>query len=177
VSTPPPWSTLPATRPTPPVSEVCSGLTGHSEVVLVVFQPREIGFEALLHRFWEVHDPTQGTRQGNDVGTQYRSGIISPTIRRRPHRQAPSATRRGAYKGRSQGDYNRDPAGAGILLRGGLSPAVSGQESGRLLWSRRLPSGLSGLGRTALGHSGLIRPPVGVSVHGAPCSRPIRLDS
>jgi peptide-methionine (S)-S-oxide reductase len=61
--------------PNPRYDEVCSGLTGHNEVVLVVFDPEVIAFDTLLHRFWEAHDPTQGMRQGNDVGTQYRSGI------------------------------------------------------------------------------------------------------
>lgn len=63
--------------PNPSYKEVCSGLTGHNEVVRVVFDPRVVSYAALLRIFWEAHDPTQGMRQGNDVGTQYRSGIYT----------------------------------------------------------------------------------------------------
>jgi peptide-methionine (S)-S-oxide reductase len=63
--------------PNPTYDEVCSGQTGHNEVVLVVFEPQQTSFERLLQTFWESHDPTQGMRQGNDSGTQYRSGIYT----------------------------------------------------------------------------------------------------
>ena len=63
--------------PNPTYREVCSGMTWHTEVVLVVYDPKQVTYEQLLATFWENHDPTQGMRQGNDAGTQYRSGIYT----------------------------------------------------------------------------------------------------
>ena len=82
--------------PNPTYEEVCSGRTGHAEVVRIVFDPRALGYETLLRLIWEGHDPTQGMQQGNDVGTQYRSGIYWYSEAQR--RAATSS--RDAYQGR-----------------------------------------------------------------------------
>ena len=84
--------------PNPTYEEVCSGRTGHNEVVLAVFRPAEIPFDEVLRLFWENHDPTQGMRQGNDVGTQYRSGHLRDlaTPSAPPRRRRASATPSGS---------------------------------------------------------------------------------
>ena len=82
--------------PNPTYKEVCSGMTGHTEVVLVVFDPKVIGYDALLKLFWENHDPTQGMQQGNDVGTQYRSAIYCST----PEQKRAAEASRESYQDR-----------------------------------------------------------------------------
>jgi peptide-methionine (S)-S-oxide reductase len=78
--------------PNPTYEEVCSGGTGHNEVVLVVHDPREVSYDQLLSVFWESHDPTQGMRQGNDAGTQYRSGIYALDAAQRAAAEVSKAT-------------------------------------------------------------------------------------
>jgi peptide-methionine (S)-S-oxide reductase len=80
--------------PNPTYKEVCSGMTGHNEVVLVVYDPKRVSYGQLLKVFWEAHDPTQGMRQGNDVGTQYRSGVYTFT----PQQKQAARAMRDAYE-------------------------------------------------------------------------------
>jgi peptide-methionine (S)-S-oxide reductase len=84
------------TTPNPTYEEVCSGLTGHTEIVLVVYDPSQTSYDKLLQLFWENHDPTQGMRQGNDVGTQYRSAIYAFT----PAQKAAAEQSRAMYQDR-----------------------------------------------------------------------------
>ena len=137
--------------PNPTYREVCTGQTGHNEVVLVTYDPAQASYETLLRTFWEGHDPTQGMRQGNDVGTQYRSGIYAFT----PEQRAAAEASRDAYQERLtaaglRADHHRDRRRAAVLLRRGLSPAVPGEEPRRLLRHRRhrghLPDRGGGLG-------------------------------
>ncbi|WP_448604709.1 peptide-methionine (S)-S-oxide reductase MsrA [Thermoleptolyngbya sp.] len=94
--------------PNPTYQEVCSGMTGHNEVVRVVYDPSVISYEDLLRVFWESHDPTQGMRQGNDVGTQYRSGIYVYSEAQRQAAEASLQCYQAALKAEGYGDITTE---------------------------------------------------------------------
>lgn len=128
--------------PNPTYEEVCSGQTGHNEVVLVVYDPARASFETLLQVFWENHDPTQGMRQGNDVGTQYRSGIYVHT---QAQRDAAEASRK-AY----QAELTK--AGFGTITTEILAaPEFYYAEDYHQQYLAKNPGGYCGLGGTGIG--------------------------
>ena len=97
----------------PTYEEVCSGRTGHTEVVVVAFDPKVLPYERLLKTFWEAHDPTQGFRQGNDVGTQYRSAIYTTTPEQLAAAEASRAAYAKAVAGKGYGDITTEVKPAG----------------------------------------------------------------
>jgi peptide-methionine (S)-S-oxide reductase len=99
--------------PNPTYEEVCSGSTGHAEVVLAVFDPDRTSYEQMLKLFWEGHDPTQGMRQGNEVGTQYRSGIWVVDERQRELAEASKEAFGANLRGAGYGDVTSEIAAAG----------------------------------------------------------------
>jgi peptide-methionine (S)-S-oxide reductase len=121
--------------------EVCSGMTGHAEVVRVVFDPKKISYEQLLRVFWESHDPTQGMRQGNDVGTQYRSAVYTHS----------EAQRRAAEVSREQYQAELSRAGYGaITTEIAPAPEFYYAEDYHQQYLAKNPDGYCGLGGTGV---------------------------
>ena len=134
--------------PNPTYEEVCSGRTGHNEVVLVVFDPKKVSYETLLKTFWESHDPTQGMRQGNDVGTQYRSGIYVDARRSAQPAEASKAAYQKVLSANGYGPITTEIVDA---------PAFYFAEDYHQQYLAKVPHGYCGLGGTGLSC------PVGVS--------------
>jgi peptide-methionine (S)-S-oxide reductase len=135
--------------PNPTYEEVCSGLTGHTEAALVVFDPKAVTYDQLLKVFWEGHDPTQGMRQGNDVGTQYRSGIYTHT----PAQAAAAEASRAAYA-RALADAGYGAVTTEILPAGPFYFAEDYHQQ----YLAKVPNGYCGVGGTG------VSCPIGVGV-------------
>jgi peptide-methionine (S)-S-oxide reductase len=138
--------------PNPSYKEVCTGMTGHTEVVRIVFDPKRIGYSELLKYFWESHDPTQGMRQGGDVGTQYRSAIYATDENQL----------RLAEESRSAYQRALDQAGHGRLITTEVQPApvFYYAEDYHQQYLAKNPGGYCGLGGTG------VACPVGLGVAG-----------
>jgi len=138
--------------PNPTYEEVCSGQTGHNEVVMVWFDPAKTSYEALLRVFWENHDPTQGMRQGNDVGTQYRSGIYTFSADQKS----------GAEASRALFQRELAKSGLGSITTEILdAPAFYYAEDYHQQYLAKNPAGYCGLGGTG------VRCPIGLGVQAA----------
>jgi len=135
--------------PNPTYEEVCSGRTGHAEVVLVVFDPKKISYEKLLKTFWENHNPTQGMRQGNDVGTQYRSAIYTSGDAQRKAAEASKAAYQKALSAKGLGAITTEIAPAGDFYFA---------EEYHQQYLAKNPAGYCGLGGTG------VSCPIGVGV-------------
>jgi peptide-methionine (S)-S-oxide reductase len=127
--------------PNPTYEEVCSARTGHNEVVLVVFRPHEVSYEELLKTFWEGHDPTQGMRQGNDVGTQYRSGIYTYSEAQRESALASRDRYQGRLRDNGYGDITTE------ILE---APEFYYAEDYHQQYLAKVPGGYCGLGGTGI---------------------------
>ena len=138
--------------PNPTYEEVCAGQTGHNEVVLVVYDPKKVTYEDLLKTFWESHDPSQGMRQGNDVGTQYRSGIY---VMSDAQRQAAEASKAAYQRVLSTNGYG--PITTEIVD----APEFYFAEDYHQQYLAKVPHGYCGLGGTGLSC------PVGLKVEAA----------
>ena len=127
--------------PNPTYREVCTGMTGHNEVVLVVFDPNVTSYDAMLKVFWENHDPTQGMRQGNDVGTQYRSGIY----------YADEAQKRAAEASRETFQKQLSASGFGVITTEIVpAPEFYYAEDYHQQYLAKNPNGYCGLGGTGV---------------------------
>ncbi len=127
--------------PNPTYEEVCSGRTGHNEVVLVVFDPQKTSYEQLLKVFWEAHNPTQGMRQGNDLGTQYRSGIYTTSNAQMQLAESSQQQYEAALKERGLGAITTEVIEAGVFYYA---------EDYHQQYLHKNPNGYCGLGGTGV---------------------------
>jgi peptide-methionine (S)-S-oxide reductase len=127
--------------PNPTYEEVCSGRTGHTEAVLVVFDPKQTSYDEILRLFWEGHDPTQGNRQGNDVGTQYRSAIYATTDAQRAAADASRAAYQRELAQAGFGEITTEIADAGPFYYA---------EDYHQQYLQKVPNGYCGIGGTGV---------------------------